>query len=93
MTSGPCCYPSCSSGILNWPPTEEITSALLVVDDQELAGEITARLLGFIVVTGDLDCRDADRDGQPGVELSGERPRRSRDGIALHYRRMSRSTR
>jgi hypothetical protein len=59
---------------------EEITSALLVVDDQELAGEITARLLGFIVVTGDLDCRDADRDGQPGVELSGERPRRSRDG-------------
>ena len=26
--------------------------------------------LGFIVVTGDLDCRDADRDGQPGVELS-----------------------
>ena len=25
---------------------------------------------GFIVVTGDLDCRDADRDGQPGVEFS-----------------------
>ena len=26
--------------------------------------------LGFIVVTGELDCRDADRDGQPGVEFS-----------------------
>src|ERR1700692_4498368 len=26
--------------------------------------------LGFIVVTGALDCRDADRDGQPGVEFS-----------------------
>jgi hypothetical protein len=26
--------------------------------------------LGFIVVAGDLDCRDADRDGQPGVEFS-----------------------
>jgi len=26
--------------------------------------------LGFIVVTGDLDCRDADHDGQPGVEFS-----------------------
>ncbi len=25
---------------------------------------------GFIVVTGDLDCRDADRDGQPGAEFS-----------------------
>ena len=72
------------SELLRRPPelaaeAEEITSALLV-DDQELAGEITARLLGFIVVTGDLECRDADRDGQPGVELSGERPRRSRDG-------------
>ena len=26
--------------------------------------------LGFIVVTGALDCRDADRDGRPGVEFS-----------------------
>ena len=26
--------------------------------------------LGFIVVTGELDCRDADRDGRPGVEFS-----------------------
>ena len=26
--------------------------------------------LGFIVVTGELDCRDADRDGKPGVEFS-----------------------
>jgi hypothetical protein len=25
--------------------------------------------LGFIVVTGELDCRDADRDGRPGVEF------------------------
>ena len=26
--------------------------------------------LGFIAVTGELDCRDADRDGTPGVEFS-----------------------
>jgi hypothetical protein len=26
--------------------------------------------LGFIAVTGGLDCRDADRDGRPGVEFS-----------------------
>jgi hypothetical protein len=26
--------------------------------------------LGFIAVTGELDCRDADRDGRPGVEFS-----------------------
>ena len=26
--------------------------------------------LGFIAVTGDLDCRAADRDGQPGAEFS-----------------------
>jgi len=26
--------------------------------------------LGFIVVTGELDCRDAYRDGRPGVEFS-----------------------
>ena len=26
--------------------------------------------LGFIAVTGDLDCRDADREGRPGVEFS-----------------------
>ena len=26
--------------------------------------------LGFIVVMGELDCRDADRDGRPGVEFS-----------------------
>ncbi len=26
--------------------------------------------LGFIVVTGELGCRDADRDGKPGVEFS-----------------------
>ena len=26
--------------------------------------------LGFIVVTGELDCRDADRDSRPGVEFS-----------------------
>ncbi len=25
---------------------------------------------GFIVVTGELDCREADRDGRPGVEFS-----------------------
>ena len=26
--------------------------------------------LGFIVVTGELDCRDLDRGGRPGVEFS-----------------------
>ena len=26
--------------------------------------------LGFIAVTGELDCRDANRDGRPGVEFS-----------------------
>jgi hypothetical protein len=26
--------------------------------------------LGFIVVTGELDYRDADRDGRPGVDFS-----------------------
>jgi hypothetical protein len=26
--------------------------------------------LGFIVVKGELDCRNADRDGRPGVEFS-----------------------
>ena len=26
--------------------------------------------LGFIAVTGKLDCRDADRDGRPGAEFS-----------------------
>lgn len=26
--------------------------------------------LGFIVVSGELDCRDADREGRPGVEFS-----------------------
>jgi hypothetical protein len=26
--------------------------------------------LGFIAVTGELDCRDADCDGRPGVEFS-----------------------
>jgi hypothetical protein len=33
-------------------------------------GEDGLGSLGFIVVTGGLDCRDADRDGQPGVEFS-----------------------
>lgn len=33
-------------------------------------GEDGLGSLGFIVVTGDLDGRDADRDGQPGVEFS-----------------------
>jgi len=33
-------------------------------------GEDGLGSLGFIVVTGDLDSRDADRDGQPGVEFS-----------------------
>src|ERR1700687_300962 len=26
--------------------------------------------LGFIAMRGELDCRDADRDGMPGVEFS-----------------------
>jgi hypothetical protein len=33
-------------------------------DEDSLGG------LGFIAVTGELDCRDADRDGRPGVEFS-----------------------
>jgi hypothetical protein len=33
-------------------------------------GEDGLGSLGFIVVTGELDYRDADRDGQPGVEFS-----------------------
>jgi hypothetical protein len=33
-------------------------------------GEDGLGSLGFTVVTGELDCRDADRDGQPGVEFS-----------------------
>ena len=28
--------------------------------------------LGFIAVTGELDCRDANREGRPGVEFSGQ---------------------
>jgi hypothetical protein len=43
--------------------------------------------LGFIAVAGELDCRDADRDGRPGVEFSwqgseGRRRERSRLGRA-----------
>jgi hypothetical protein len=33
-------------------------------------GEDGLGRLGFIVVTGELDCRDADSDGQPGIEFS-----------------------
>ena len=33
-------------------------------------GEDGLGSLGFIVVTGELDCRAADRDGQPGIEFS-----------------------
>ena len=33
-------------------------------------GEDGLGSLGFIAVTGELDCRDADRDGQPGAEFS-----------------------
>ena len=33
-------------------------------------GEDGLSSLGFIAVTGELDCRDADRDGQPGIEFS-----------------------
>jgi hypothetical protein len=33
-------------------------------DEEGLGG------LGFIAVTGELDCRDADRDDRPGVEFS-----------------------
>ena len=33
-------------------------------------GEDSLGGLGFIVVTGQLDYRDADRDGKPGVEFS-----------------------
>lgn len=34
--------------------------------------------LGLIVVTGELDCRDADRDGRPGSSSRGKAPTRAR---------------
>jgi hypothetical protein len=43
-------------------------------------GEDGLGSLGFIAVTGDLDCRAADRDGQPGV---GGRSSRERYGCPL----------
>jgi hypothetical protein len=50
----------------NWDQeaVDLVQPGFIEFDDNGLGG------LGFIVVTGELDCRDADRDGRPGVEFS-----------------------
>ena len=50
----------------NWDPdaVDLVQPGFIEFDDDGLGG------LSFIVVTGELDCRDADRDGRPGVEFS-----------------------
>ena len=50
----------------NWDleAVDLVQPGFIEFDDNGLGG------LGFIVVTGELDCRDADRDGRPGVEFS-----------------------
>ena len=50
----------------NWDQesVDLVQAGFIEFDDDGLEG------LGFIVVTGELDCRDADRDGKPGVEVS-----------------------
>jgi len=50
----------------NWDQeaVDLVQSGFIEFDDDGLGG------LGFIVVTGELDCRDADHDGKPGVEFS-----------------------
>ena len=50
----------------NWDQeaVDLVQPGFIEFDDDGLGG------LGFIVVTGELDCRDADRDGRPGVEFS-----------------------
>jgi hypothetical protein len=41
-----------------------VQPGFIEVDEDGLGG------LALIAVTGELDCRDADRDGRPGVEFS-----------------------
>ena len=50
----------------NWDQeaVDLVQPGFIEFDDDGLGG------LGFIVVTGELDCRDADRDGRSGVEFS-----------------------
>ena len=50
----------------NWDQdaVDLVQPGFLEFDKDSLGG------LGFIVVTGELDCRHADRDGTPGVEFS-----------------------
>jgi hypothetical protein len=50
----------------NWDQeTVDLVESGFIEFDEDGLGE-----LGFIAVTGELDCRDADRDGRPGVEFS-----------------------
>ena len=54
----------------NWDQeTVDLVEPGFIEFDEDGLGE-----LGFIVVTGGLDCRDADRDGRPGVEFSWQGP-------------------
>jgi hypothetical protein len=50
----------------NWDQeaVDLVEPGFIEFDEEGLGG------LGFIAVTGELDCRDADRDGRPGVEFS-----------------------
>jgi hypothetical protein len=50
----------------NWDQeaVDLVQPGFIEFDDNGLGG------LGFIVVTGELDCRNADRDGRLGVEFS-----------------------
>ncbi len=51
----------------NWDQeaVDLVQPGFIEFDDDDGLGE-----LGFIAVTGELDCRDADRDGRPGVGFS-----------------------
>ena len=50
----------------NWDQEAvDLVEPVLIEFDEDGLGE-----LGFIAVTGELDCRDANRDGRPGVEFS-----------------------
>jgi len=50
----------------NWDQeaVDLVQAGFIEFDEDGLGG------LGFIAVTGELDCRDADRDDRPGVEFS-----------------------
>ena len=50
----------------NWDQeaVDLVQPGFIEFDDDGLAD------FGFIAVRGELDCRDADRDGRPGVEFS-----------------------